>query len=53
MIADAERNPEEDRRLRELTDARNQLDSAGYRANAASVNSARPPPPTRKHAPRR
>jgi molecular chaperone DnaK len=30
MIADAERNQEEDRRLRELTDARNQLDSAAY-----------------------
>jgi molecular chaperone DnaK len=30
MIGDAERNQEEDRRLRELTDARNQLDSAAY-----------------------
>jgi molecular chaperone DnaK len=30
MIADAERNQEEDRRLRELTDARNHLDSAAY-----------------------
>ena len=30
MIADAERNQEEDRRLRELTDARNLLDSAAY-----------------------
>ena len=30
MIADAERNQEEDRRLRELTGARNQLDSATY-----------------------
>jgi molecular chaperone DnaK len=32
MIADAERNQEEDRRLRELTDVRNQLDSAAYQA---------------------
>jgi len=30
MIADAERNQEEDRRLRELTDARNLLDSSAY-----------------------
>src|SRR5499433_1082710 len=30
MIADAERNQEEDRRLRELTDARNALDAAAY-----------------------
>src|SRR5262249_11132019 len=30
MHADAERGKEEDRRLRELTDARNQLDSAAY-----------------------
>jgi len=30
MIADAERNRDEDRRLRELTDARNALDSAAY-----------------------
>jgi molecular chaperone DnaK len=30
MIADAERHREEDRRLRELTDARNELDSATY-----------------------
>jgi molecular chaperone DnaK len=30
MIADAERHQEEDRRLRELTDARNELDSAAY-----------------------
>jgi molecular chaperone DnaK len=30
MIADAERHREEDQRLRELTDARNQLDSATY-----------------------
>jgi molecular chaperone DnaK len=30
MIADAERNREEDRRLRERTDARNELDSATY-----------------------
>ena len=30
MVADAERNREEDRRLRELTDARNELDSAAY-----------------------
>ncbi len=30
MVADAERNRDEDRRLRELTDARNELDSAAY-----------------------
>jgi molecular chaperone DnaK len=30
MIADAERNRDEDRRIRELTDARNELDSATY-----------------------
>ncbi len=30
MIADAERHRDEDRRLRELTDARNELDSAAY-----------------------
>ena len=30
MIAEAERHREEDRRLRELTDARNELDSAAY-----------------------
>jgi molecular chaperone DnaK len=30
MIADAERHQEEDRRLRELTDARNELDAATY-----------------------
>src|ERR1700739_4120659 len=30
MIADAERHREEDRRLRELTDARNELDAATY-----------------------
>jgi molecular chaperone DnaK len=30
MIADAERHQDEDRRLRELTDARNELDSAAY-----------------------
>jgi molecular chaperone DnaK len=30
MVADAERNRDEDQRLRELTDARNELDSAAY-----------------------
>jgi len=30
MIADAERNRDEDRRLREMTDARNALDAAAY-----------------------
>jgi molecular chaperone DnaK len=30
MVADAERHQQEDRRLRELTDARNDLDSAAY-----------------------
>ena len=30
MIADAERHRDEDRRVRELTDARNELDSAAY-----------------------
>jgi molecular chaperone DnaK len=30
MVADAERHREEDRRLRELTDARNELDTAAY-----------------------
>jgi molecular chaperone DnaK len=30
MIADAERHQDDDRRLRELTDARNELDSAAY-----------------------
>ena len=30
MIADAERHREEDKRLRELTDARNELDAAAY-----------------------
>ena len=30
MIADAERNRDDDRRLRELTDARNALDAAAY-----------------------
>jgi molecular chaperone DnaK len=30
MIADAERHSDEDRRLREVTDARNELDSAAY-----------------------
>jgi molecular chaperone DnaK len=30
MVADAERNRDADRRLRELTDARNELDSAAY-----------------------
>jgi molecular chaperone DnaK len=30
MIADAERHRDEDRRLRELTDARNELDAAAY-----------------------
>ena len=30
MIADAERHQDEDRRLRELTDARNALDTAAY-----------------------
>ena len=30
MVRDAERNREEDRRLRELTDARNELDSVAY-----------------------
>jgi molecular chaperone DnaK len=30
MVADAERNRDEDRRLRELTDARNTLDSSAY-----------------------
>ncbi len=33
MIADAERHREEDRRLRELTDARNELDSAAYQVD--------------------
>jgi len=32
MIADAERHRDEDRRLRELTDARNALDTAAYQA---------------------
>jgi molecular chaperone DnaK len=30
MVADAERNRDEDRRLREVTDARNELDTAAY-----------------------
>lgn len=30
MIADAEQHRDEDRRLRELTDARNELDAAAY-----------------------
>jgi molecular chaperone DnaK len=30
MVVDAERNRDEDRRIRELTDARNELDSAAY-----------------------
>jgi len=30
MVADAERNRDEDRRLREVTDARNELDAAAY-----------------------
>jgi molecular chaperone DnaK len=30
MVADAERNRDEDRRIRELTDARNELDSVAY-----------------------
>jgi molecular chaperone DnaK len=30
MIADAEQHQEEDRRLREITDARNELDAAAY-----------------------
>jgi molecular chaperone DnaK len=46
MIADAERHRDEDRRLRELTDARNELDSAAYqverllaeRGDAVAVN---------------
>jgi molecular chaperone DnaK len=46
MIADAERNRDEDRRIRELTDARNELDAAAYqvehllseRADALPVN---------------
>jgi molecular chaperone DnaK len=32
MVADAERNRDEDRRIRELTDARNALDAAAYQA---------------------
>jgi molecular chaperone DnaK len=32
MVADAERNRDEDRRVRELTDARNALDTAAYQA---------------------
>ncbi len=30
MVSDAERHRDEDKRLRELTDARNQLDTAAY-----------------------
>jgi molecular chaperone DnaK len=33
MIADAEHHRDEDRRLRELTDARNELDAAAYQVD--------------------
>jgi molecular chaperone DnaK len=34
MVADAERNRDEDRRIRELTDARNALDAAAYQVES-------------------
>ena len=40
MIADAERNQAEDRRLRELIDARNELDSAAYQVERRLTSSA-------------
>src|SRR5215469_3694270 len=49
MIADAERNQEEDRRLRELTDARNQLDSAAYQVERR-LNELGPSAPTHEKA---
>ena len=49
MIADAERNQEEDRRLRELTDARNQLDSSAYQVERR-LNELGPSAPTHEKA---
>ena len=49
MIADAERNQEEDRRLRELTDTRNQLDSAAYQVERR-LNELGPSAPTHEKA---
>jgi molecular chaperone DnaK len=49
MIAEAERNQEEDRRLRELTDARNQLDSAAYQVERR-LNELGPSAPTHEKA---
>ena len=49
MIADAERNQAEDRRLRELTDARNQLDSAAYQVERR-LNELGPAAPTHEKA---
>ena len=37
MIADAEQHRDEDRRLRELTDARNELDTAAYQVERAAA----------------
>ena len=49
MIADAERNQAEDRRLRELTDARNQVDSAAYQVERR-LNELGPAAPTHEKA---
>jgi molecular chaperone DnaK len=49
MIAEAERNQEEDRLLRELTDARNQLDSAAYQVERR-LNELGPSAPTHQKA---
>jgi molecular chaperone DnaK len=49
MIAEAERNQEEDRRLRELTDARNQLDSTAYQVERR-LNELGPSAPTHEKA---
>ncbi|HSS54734.1 MAG TPA: molecular chaperone DnaK, partial [Gaiellales bacterium] len=49
MIADAEQHRDEDRRLRELTDARNQLDSAAYQVERR-LNELGPAAPTHEKA---
>ena len=49
MIADAEQHRDEDRRLRELTDARNQLDSAAYQVERR-LNELGPSAPTHQKA---
>ena len=53
MVADAEQHRDEDQRLRELTDARNELDAAAYQVEKTCWPSAATRCPcTRRHGPR-